>query len=609
MPPKADDTISVQTRCFEDDEKALPDSYTVQTSRLVISRDASVIDLCSMLEDRLGGGYSIIEMYKFTTLLKENADSLDQILDRVMMNNATVGSFYDPAVELLFAFIIEAQAAPARPQTVPVAAGDEESDSLSPLSRELDRIIPLYRTRPTPSAAATSTGYETEQGTTDAGVVDGRVTKNGPARSAPAIELYDPVFGEFLNEVHSTGEIPLEVRQQTAKFMRKLSIVRHSEAMRTEDIQSSLNDLLQAVFLRVVNRSGTVADAVSVADTSGHRSACRVVVEWKGELGSGGCEPSVQASFSYVSVYTSKEREEILRASNCPCFLISIGGSWISVSGAIFTTRPIVQRLTDYLWVGRARVQDSKQVLKIARVINALLNSLQKLLTYYNKLAIPGPLPQPGCEHPRYFPHITSYRQGDKSVKFAYVRRLQDSTACICFEAVVLGTQPEEHIVVKFVEQYGEDAHRWMADQHLAPVLRYFGPLDAESEHSYAGLSMVVMDLVEGKSLHDLHGATGEIPDDVIKEVIAAGNVLKARGFVHGDLRRPNIMILDTPANGTRVCFIDFDWAGLVDKVFYPFDLTSAITDATKAKDNDVVTVDRMNKLLAAMLGVPVSSV
>lgn len=77
---------------------------------------------------------------QFTTLLKENADSLDQILDRVMMNNATVGSFYDPAVELLFAFIIEAQAAPARPQTVPVAAGDEESDSLSPLSRGVYRV-------------------------------------------------------------------------------------------------------------------------------------------------------------------------------------------------------------------------------------------------------------------------------------------------------------------------------------------------------------------------------------------------------------------------------------------------------------------------------------
>ncbi|TFK96217.1 hypothetical protein BDV98DRAFT_597800 [Pterulicium gracile] len=148
-----------------------------------------------------------------------------------------------------------------------------------------------------------------------------------------------------------------------------------------------------------------------------------------------------------------------------------------------------------------------------------------------------------------------------------------------------------------------------MADQHLAPALRYFGPLDAESEHSYAGLSIVVMDMVEGDSLHDLYGATGSIPDDVIQEVITAANALKARGFIHGDLRRPNIMILDTPVNGTCVRFIDFDWAGLVDKVFYPFDLTSAITDATKAKDNDVVTVDRMDKLLAATLGNPVSAV
>lgn len=341
MPPK-DGKVHVQARYFED---TLP--YTVKSTRLHISIDASLNDLCTLLEQQCGGRVTVTDLFKprpehykdclptrsLTTLLVANAADLNQLLDFVPLNDDTLNKFYDPKDVMLFIFIVVPSEAPAaRPQTAPEAA-DKESDSLPPLTRELHRILPLYRQRPTPSVAATSAGYEKEQATTDAGLYDGRVAKNGPARSAPAIELYHPVFGEFLQGVHSTEEIPLEVLQLTAEFMRKLSVVRHSEAMRTSDVQSALNDLLKAVFLRVVNHSGTVADAVSVSNTSGYLSGCRMVVEWKGELGSGGSDPTVQVSFSFASIYTSPEREKILDASNCPCFLLSIAGSWISISG------------------------------------------------------------------------------------------------------------------------------------------------------------------------------------------------------------------------------------------------------------------------------------
>lgn len=185
-------------------------------------------------------------------------------------------------------------------------------------------------------------------------------------------------------------------------------------------------------------------------------------------------------------------------------------------------------------------------------------------------------------------------------MEFAYVVPLQSSVTCVSFEVMLLETK--ERVVVKYVAHYGEAAHRYMASKHMAPALRFFGPLDAHSRRTYAGLSMVVMDKVDGHTLHNLYDGK-PIPSDIEDEVMRAVNELKSGGFVHGDLRAPNVMLLDSPAEGTRVRLIDFDWAGKVGKVRYPFDLTSVITMPSGAKDYEVVTLKHMDSMVEAMLG------
>lgn len=298
------------------------------------------------------------------------------------------------------------------------------------------------------------------------------------------------------------------------------------------------------------------------------------------------------------------QREKVLQASSCPSFLISIAGPWLLVSGAVFAGKPIIQRLTSYEWLGRARVNDPRQVSEIARIFLAIREPLAALQSYYANLVIPS-VPRPNCMHPRFFPHITSYPVGagaKDDVQFAYVCPLQDSVACVAFEAVLLDTN--ERVVVKFVAKYGESTHRYMADRHMAPALRYFGLLDPHSDHTYAGLSMAVMDKLAGATLHDRY-ADSPIPDDVEREVEAAAQELKNGGFVHGDLRPPNIVILDSPVHGSRVRLIDFDWAREVGKVQCPCDLTSAVMRPTGASDYDMVTVKHMYLLVKAMLRKP----
>lgn len=494
------------------------------------------------------------------------------------------------------------------PRTRPTVDSEDEDESSdlvvdlpSRAIQNFQETVKLYRKRPSPSSAATSVGYEKEQAIERTGIYDGRVILQGPARSAPPIELYHPDFGELLHALHSTEPVPDDLLRLTAELMRRLSVVRHAEVDRDRDLQTILNELLEITLARVVNWDRSVADSVNLCDvTAAIQTACRVIVEWKGELGSGGSDPSVQGSFSYAKMCVSPERQKVLDACSCPAFIISIAGSWLSVSGAVFVSHPIVQRLTGYQWLGRSRALDSQQVFEVARIFLALRRPLKRLGTYYQNLAIPTN-PRPGCFHPRFFPHITSYiNKEGRSVEFAYVVPLQSSVTCVSFEVMLLETK--ERVVVKYVAHYGEAAHRYMASKHMAPALRFFGPLDAHSRRTYAGLSMVVMDKVDGHTLHNLYDGK-PIPSDIEDEVMRAVNELKSGGFVHGDLRAPNVMLLDSPAEGTRVRLIDFDWAGKVGKVRYPFDLTSVITMPSGAKDYEVVTLKHMDSMVEAMLG------
>ncbi|KAF8636235.1 hypothetical protein AX17_003720 [Amanita inopinata Kibby_2008] len=114
----------------------------------------------------------------------------------------------------------------------------------------------------------------------------------------------------------------------------------------------------------------------------------------------------------------------------------------------------------------------------------------------------------------------------------------------------------------KFVERYGEQAHRTLAAEGLAPELLYYGsPSTQGGSPSYRYLSMVVM---EGETLQV---AKGKVKlEKVETQIVRAVDLLHARNFVFGDLRPTNIMI--TKMNEVKL--IDFDWAGVDGQAQYP---------------------------------------
>ena len=254
----------------------------------------------------------------------------------------------------------------------------------------------------------------------------------------------------------------------------------------------------------------------------------------------------------------------------------------------------IIQRLTDFIWVGLDSVLNETRIKKVARIFYALRTSLEKLRYYYENLKPVANPPAPS----RYFPSFTTYSYDGKVVQFEYVGFLEDGLDCTTLRARTCG-HPARDIVVKFVDQYGERAHRILAEYDLAPTLFYYGSPCLDKEPSYQYLSMVVMDYIDGDTLASakvkkLDEKTMQIVRSEVQRAIEALHDCK---LVFGDLRSPNVMI--TKSN--KVKLIDFNWAGEEGQARYPSLISSDIKWAAGVealgvikKDHDVEMLDRL---------------
>ncbi len=119
-----------------------------------------------------------------------------------------------------------------------------------------------------------------------------------------------------------------------------------------------------------------------------------------------------------------------------------------------------------------------------------------------------------------------------------------------CFKATM--DKQEGFVLVKFCKSYSKEAHICVASSGHAPEFLGMEILSDEC-------LMMVMEYVNGSSWD-------EAIDKPIAELQAAVLSLHEAGFVHGDLRSNNILVV----SGT-VCIIDFEWAGVAGQVVYPF--------------------------------------
>ena len=90
-----------------------------------------------------------------------------------------------------------------------------------------------------------------------------------------------------------------------------------------------------------------------------------------------------------------------------------------------------------------------------------------------------------------------------------------------------------------------------------------------------SALQCIVMEKIIGQNLEEITKVlNSEQRSAIWRALCDAVKVMQGKGFVHGDLRRPNI-IRDNeiePTSPTPV-IVDFGWAGIENQVNYPYNI------------------------------------
>ncbi|KAG8679881.1 hypothetical protein FRC08_016680 [Ceratobasidium sp. 394] len=254
----------------------------------------------------------------------------------------------------------------------------------------------------------------------------------------------------------------------------------------------------------------------------------------------------------------------LLRESSCcPSFILVVAGPWMCVLGAIYLEQPVVEPLTDFIWIGPWDCL-SDGVESVARVFHALTTSLISLRFFYDNLdrqVGPG----------RFYPWITYFLNDDgHKSEFQYIDTLggEYHQRKAVFKAQTMEPNPRT-IVVKFTRRHNGQAHRLLAEHGYAPKLLF-----DRSEHPDfprpADLLMIVMVYI------------AEAPQgpsyDAYPTLRAALGLLHDRGLVFGDLRSLNVLVPECPTGrGAKAMLIDFDWCGRDGVDRYPLDINTEV--------------------------------
>ncbi|KAF8749318.1 hypothetical protein RHS01_10151 [Rhizoctonia solani] len=407
--------------------------------------------------------------------------------------------------------------------------------------------------------------------------------------TGPPIILYHPVFGNFLTNLKSSNQLSPKFYDSIFEYFWASQRIYHAEAgsrasNRDENTRTILEDLLGKLWR--ATEDGPNPDAVATGSNGG---AC-LFIEMKDEIGTGGGDPSIQTAYSYSRFWRNSQLKD---RCCCPSILIAIAGPWMCVLGAVLLDRPVVQPLTDYIWVG---INPSRpwDVAFVARVFYSILVARKELEVYYAKLTStssmdsfdPKPLAAPFFPYPNYF-----IGEGGNRIKFTYKGYLKRTSlkssqlgpsksqlipSKLVFLAECFETDPTTLIVIKFVESYDADAHKLLAEAGLAPQLLYDGAANAnENVRLGPDYRMIVMEYIAGVDLGR-----------------------------YTDLRPPNVMLVKDVAGAVvGAKLIDFDWCGKHQEERYPFSMNTEIDWASGvgpgALLDKVHDIDMKNRLFA----------
>ncbi|KZO90904.1 hypothetical protein CALVIDRAFT_373195 [Calocera viscosa TUFC12733] len=410
--------------------------------------------------------------------------------------------------------------------------------------RARDRNLrPTYNKAPPPSTGAKCENLSKFQGLYP--IQNGRPLEHLGRHLGIYVKAFDH-FKQFENEplTPPSKDDALSLRELFTEINRYFA----DESARRSAVQPILDKLLNTPVLEIVNTDGSRGDGSYVAEALGRPGGAETTFfEWKGELNSGGSEPVQRVASLARKAWRQDKRKELRDLCCCPAFTIVIQGTHLKIQGIAFVPSPHTEELaTLSLESNHHPLED--YIRRVYRALVRLRESIRMLEEYYKKLNRQEPL--------RCFPrHRSIKRQVGGAQEIVYEDILLPSVhSKTLFSATVDG----QDCVVKFPFTYCVEAHRLLADKQLAPKL--IACQLVEPGRYYC----VVMEHLPGQTLDEIDGP---YPQQVVDGLHKVLDTLKEHGFVHGDLRTPNIMYASETG---QLKVLDFDWAGRDGEVRYP---------------------------------------
>ncbi|CAG8766720.1 15719_t:CDS:2, partial [Racocetra persica] len=267
-----------------------------------------------------------------------------------------------------------------------------------------------------------------------------------------------------------------------------------------------------------------------------------LLIKITNEIGTGKCDPTIQAAAFYAKFYAQNKYEKILKGCNVPCFIIVLAGPWICVLGAVYVEKPLIEPLTSFEPL--ILTNDRIHLEKIARLFMALRLGCDNLMKYYESLSdsILNVV-----DYQRFFPYIrTANNVGD----FVYKEKLFNDPHKLLWKAE---TKRGQTIIVKFSHKYNAYAHEVCHEIGKAPELFFVSNMDN-------GFCMIIMGYIEGQKLRDCDDLSFSEYKKIINDIEIAISHLHSKNIVFADLRDSNILVIkdDKIYHGM---LIDFDWA------------------------------------------------
>lgn len=402
---------------------------------------------------------------------------------------------------------------------------------------------------------------------------------NRPRDSVKTLPLHlsHPVFGEFIDDCESFKPTPQD-KMFLNEFVEAMSKIYDVE----KDRQTAILELFRTAG--IVMQPSKIIGTKYVMDGSSffHGSLLYILGELKNEICSTNSEPYLQAALYFLEA--TRRYAPQYQNSGLPCIILLIFGlcvrlellcvyscevcigPFIAFAGGTWTERPNIQMLSSAIPC-HYHDSDIKMRDTLLRHLGAFRNASRSLEQYYRELkraASSGPLSL--CNP--MFPYPTSFTSGSTTRTFRYTAELQSNHNYVFFGKLDSAAAGQK-LCIKFPHQYGEDVHTFCAAKGHAPkpyaVQRLSG-----------GFYMVVMDDI-GEEYIDLHTFVDDHPEilsssayTTLKENIARFlEEMHQAGWVHGDLRRTNVMVKKSGLDGSFL-LIDFDWSGKNQEVVYP---------------------------------------